>query len=87
MAAGTVTEAIQTGKDIRVTVAVDEGAAGIVAYTVQLPIADLAALGSQAARTKAITDALKAERDKVIQKEAVIDRWLAQMIGKSVDLP
>jgi hypothetical protein len=86
MADGTITEAVQSGQNIRVTATIDEGLAGMHDYTVELSIADLKALGSQAARTAAITAALVAERDRTLQHETIIERYLAQMLGKPVTL-
>lgn len=86
MASGTVTEAVQSGRNIRVTVAVDEGPVGLVPYTVEVPIADLKALGSQPARRKALLDAVKAERDKRLQDETVIEAFLAQLHGATVEV-
>lgn len=86
MATGTVTEAVQSGPNIRVTVAVDEGLAGVVSYTAQVPIAELKALPTQAARKKSLLDAVKVERDKRLIDEAVIEKFLAQLKGAAVEV-
>lgn len=86
MATGKVTEAVQTGQSIRITVEVDEGPVGIVAYTALVRIADLKALGSQGARTTMLKAAIVAERDKRLINEAVIDKWLAGLSGAVIDL-
>jgi hypothetical protein len=85
MATGTVTEAEQSGQDIRVSVDVDEGLAGIVAYTATVPLIDLKALPTNAARKQALLDAVTAERDKQLQVDA-LNAQLANLIGTTVNV-
>lgn len=84
MAAGIVTEAVQDGQDVRVTVDVDEGAAGHVDYTARVPIVDLRALATNAARRTALLNAIVAVRNDQLQREAQIDAFLAGLIGAAV---
>jgi hypothetical protein len=85
MATGTVTEAEQSGQDIRVSVDVDEGLAGIVPYTATVPLLDLKVLPTNAARKQALLDAVTAERDKQLQVDA-LNAQLANLIGTTVNV-
>lgn len=84
MASGRVTEAEQSGTVVRVTVLVDEGAAGFVPYTAEVRIDALRALATNAARRTALLDAIKAVRDDQLAREAQIDSFLASLVGASV---
>ncbi len=84
MASGTVTEAYKNGQKVRVTVAVDEGLAGIVPYSAEVPIADLKALATPTARRQALLAAVVAVRDAQLQEESAIDAFLANIIGATV---
>jgi hypothetical protein len=84
MASGVVIEAVQDGQQSRVTVSVDEGAAGQVDYTAHVPIKDLRALATNAARKQALLAAVVAVRDDALQREAQIDTFLAGLIGAQV---
>ena len=83
MATGVVTEAEQSGQDIRVSVDVDEGLAGTVAYTATVPLEDLKALPTNAARKQALLAAVTAERDRRLQVDS-INAQLANLIGTTV---
>lgn len=84
MATGHVTEAEQSGRYVRVTVTVDEGAAGFVDYTAEVPIENLRALATNAARKQALLAAIILVRDDTIQREAQVDAFLAALIGAQV---
>lgn len=84
MATGTVTEAVQSGPYVRVTVAVDEGLAGIVNYTAQVAIAELRALPTNAARRTALLTAVIAVRDDELQRQSQIEAFIASIHGATV---
>lgn len=84
MATGIVREAVQDGEQVRVTVTVDEGAAGRVDYTARVAIKELRELATNAARRTALLNAVKAIRDDQLAREAQIDAFLGTLIGASV---
>lgn len=84
MATGVVTEAVQAGTRIRVTVTVDEGLAGFADYTAEVPIAELRALATNAARRQAVLAAVIAVRDDELQRQAQIDTFLGTLLNATV---
>lgn len=85
MANGKITEAVQSGKDIRVTAEVDEGPVGIVAYTALVAIAELKLLDTPLKRRNALVAALKANRDQRLEQESM-EAQLANLIGGTITL-
>lgn len=82
MATGIVTEAVQAGQSIRVSVAVDEAGTPTL-YTAEVLIADLKALPTNAARKQALLDAVTAERNRQLEIEA-LNAQLETLIGDTV---
>jgi hypothetical protein len=85
MAAGKIVEAVRSGRSVRVTAEVDEGAAGTVRYTAEVAIAELKALDTPAKRRNLLVAALKAARDATLEEDA-LDGQLGQLHGGAVTL-